>query len=484
VTLEEIFMASIYPLGVFLLVTLSLGTMGHAMIYKRDVRASIAWTAVIFTLPIVGAVLYMLFGVNRIRRQASARRADLMAYRARTGSADEHRIDPDRLDLDSPLNVQLMRLTEAVAETPLVAGNRIEPFASGTRAYEAMLEAIENARHSVGLSTYIFDHDHAGHDFAEALARAARRGVEVRVLIDAVGDRYSSPSMTRALRRAGVKNARFLPSRVPWRMPYLNLRNHRKILVVDGRTAFTGGMNIRQGHRVEQDPKNPVRDVHFRLMGPVVATLSEVFAEDWTFTTREVLSGEAWFPHLEPAGEVIARGIVDGPDEDLGRLWWALLGALACAKRRVRVMTPYFLPASALISALTVAARRGLEVEILLPAKGNLRFVQWASTALLWQVLEGGCKIYLTAPPFDHTKLMVIDDDWALIGSANWDPRSLRLNFELNVECYSRELVARLHRIVDERQRGAEEITLEDVNARPLPIQLRDAAARLLAPYL
>jgi cardiolipin synthase len=308
--------------------------------------------------------------------------------------------------------------------------------------------------------------------------------VQVRVLVDYVGSRYSLPSIVGKLRRAGVTTARFMPTFLPWRTMYMNLRSHRKILVVDGRTGFTGGINIRVDNMHSLNPRYRVQDLHFRLTGPVVAQMQEAFAEDWAFTTEERLKGEAWFPEVPPAGQAIARGIGDGPDEDYDVLRRIILGALACARHRVRIVTPYFLPDTTLISALNVAAMRGVVVEIVLPAKNNLRTVGWAATAQLWQVLERGCRVWLTPPPFDHTKLMLVDDAWVLFGSANWDPRSLRLNFEFNVECYDTDLVARLNGLVDEKVGGAREITLDDVNRRPLPIKLRDGVARLFSPYL
>jgi cardiolipin synthase len=317
---------------------------------------------------------------------------------------------------------------------PLTTGNRVTPLQNGDEAYPAMLEAIDSASASIGLSTYIFDSDPAGAQFTDALDRAVRRGVDVRVLIDTVGARYSRPSITRELRRRNVPVALFGRTLMPWRMPYMNLRNHRKILVVDGTVGFTGGMNIRAGAVMKHPSPNQIQDLHFRLEGPVVEHLRDTFAHDWLFTTHEQLAGPGWRPELHSAGTVTARGIVDGPDEDLDKARFVFQGALACAQKRVRIVTPYFLPDAGLITALDVTALRGISVEIILPEVNNLAIVQWAATAQLWQVMHRGCKVYYTPPPFDHSKLMLVDDSWALFGSTNWDPRSLRLNFEFGVE--------------------------------------------------
>ena len=181
---------------------------------------------------------------------------------------------------------------------------------------------------------------------------------------------------------------------------------------------------------------------------------------------------------------MIARVITDGPDADFEKARWMLLAALAEAQTSVQILTPYFLPDLALVSALNLAALRGVRVDIILPGKNNLPFVHWASRATWWQMLEHGCHVWLTPPPFDHSKLMVVDGHWVLLGSANWDARSLRLNFELNVECYGRELAQAMAAIVGKKLHGAHEVTLAEVDARTIPGKLRDATARLFSPFL
>jgi cardiolipin synthase len=209
----------------------------------------------------------------------------------------------------------LVTLVGRVVHEPLARGNQVELLVDGDQAFPAMLEAIEGAKQSVALSSYIFDNDDAGRRFAQALEAAHRRGVAVRVLIDDVGRRYSLPSISRRLTRAGVRVAHFLPSYLPL-LPYMNLRNHGKVLVVDGHVAFTGGMNIRQGNLLATHPRHPIRDLQARIHGPVVGHLLHAFMHDWFFTTKEILEGDRWFPALEARGPVIARGVPDGPDEN------------------------------------------------------------------------------------------------------------------------------------------------------------------------
>jgi cardiolipin synthase len=439
----------------------------------------------IWLVPLVGAASYFVFGINRLRRQAILLRRDLERYRSHETQSE---CPPEELHRHLPghtghLNM-LVRVVAGVVKRPLLPGNRIEPLINGDQAYPAMLEAIQQAHHTLAFCTYIFDRDEVGVAFARALGDAKRRGVEVRVLIDATGTRYSLPTILRTLRQERVRHARFLPAFALWHLTSVNLRTHRKILVADGRVGFTGGMNIRVGHCLLRKPRSPVQDIHFRVQGPVVTQMQEVFADDWLFTTGEPLRGEAWFPPPQTAGPVLARGVPDGPDEDFEKLRWTLLGALSIARHSVRIMTPYFLPDSAVVSAMNLAAMRGVQMDIVLPAKSNLPFVGWASQAMWWQVLEHGCRLWLTPPPFDHSKLMIVDDCWVLLGSANWDPRSLRLNFEYNLECYDLDLARQLGELFAAKQKSAHQVTLQEIDARPLPVRLRDGVARLLTPYL
>ncbi len=456
----------------------------HAAMYKRDPRAAVGWVGVIIVFPIAGTLLYYFLGINRIKRKAVRTRSRQLGARvAKAQVCTQHELR-SVLPAGAAHLMSLNTLVARVTRRPLLDGNLLEPLVNGDAAYPAMLAAIGRAQRTLALATYIFDNDAAGRMFVEALAHAVTRGVTVRVLVDAVGARYSRPSIMRSLRAAGIPAQVFMPSSAPVSTQYMNLRNHRKMLIVDGTDGYTGGMNIRFGNLVQQATKDVVQDLHFRVRGPVVAQLQEAFAEDWLFAAGEALQGDAWYPALAPAGAMMARGIADGPDEDFDKLVRVLHGALACAQRSVQIVTPYFLPTMDLISALSTCALRGVNVEIILPSQSNLRTVGWAMTAQLWQVLEWGCHVWLTPPPFDHSKLVLVDDEWCFIGSANWDPRSLRLNFEYNIECYSQTLSVQLREIAAAKRATARPLTLEDADGRPFPVRLRDNLARLFTPYL
>ncbi|HLY56349.1 MAG TPA: phospholipase D-like domain-containing protein [Stellaceae bacterium] len=449
------------------------GVTVHALLRNRDVRAATAWIGLAWLSPFLGAGLYWLLGINRVARRAGeferARRG------SRTGS-------PALLPVPEGL-AGIEAVGRRLSGRALTGGNRIVPLESGDAAYPEMLAAIEGAHASVALASYIFEPDEAGGRFVEALAAARDRGVEVRVLIDGIGGGYVRAPGHRALKARGVRSALFLHNWAPWRMPLLNLRNHKKLLIVDGAVGFTGGLNIARAN--VRALGGTIVDVHFRLDGPVVAHLMAAFAEDWGFTTGEALEGPAWFPAIAPAGTAPARGLSGGPDQETDTLEAVIGAALSAANERVRIVTPYFLPDRWLVEALELAALRGVAVEILIPERSNRIVVDWAARAVLEDLVRRGVALHVgPGSPFDHAKLMTADGAWALIGSANWDVRSLRLNFEFDVEAYDADVTGAIDRLIDERIARARAVPAAEITDRGVAVRLRDAAARLMLPYL
>jgi cardiolipin synthase len=459
-------------------ITLSLGLVLaiavtiHILLRKREVASAVGWIGLVWFAPIFGAVVYVMFGVNRVRRRARKLRP----------------VDDDPSDdFDPPAGIHdgfaaLELGVRRITGYPLLGGTRVQTFRDGDEAYPPMLAAIGDARTSICLSSYIFDDDQWGGRFIDALTQASRRGVAVRVLIDGIGGGWLLSRVYRRLRRNGVPAARFMHSLLPWRMPFVNLRSHKKILVIDGAVGFTGGMNISDDNVMATQPRWPVQDLHFRLEGPVVRQLVGAFAQDWQFTTGEDLEGPAWFPEIQAGDGLPARVIDAGPDEDLEKIEFAILEAIACAHTSIVVMTPYFLPDERMITALSLAAMRGVAVDVVVPEKTDHRFVDWALRANSGPLLQNDVRLWLSPPPFHHTKLMVVDGTWSLIGSSNWDIRSFRLNFELCAELYDPAVSATLTGIMD-RNRGRR-LTQEALDSRALPLRIRDAGARLLLPYL
>ncbi len=467
-------------------IALSLATAGHALLHKRTPSSALGWIAVCLVFPFVGAFLYFLFGINRVETRArkledkrSAFSVDDHGYQK---AAAEVALAASQLDLPRSY-AQIARISDRVTRLPLVDGNRIDLLPGGETAYPEMLECIEEAKHYVFLTTYIFETNKSGRQFIDALSRAAKRGVDVRVLIDGVGEYYYLPRAGSILKRRGVRVVRFIPPKLLPPTIHINLRNHRKILIADGQVAFTGGMNIGDRHMV-QEVKNRrrVRDMHFRLKGPVVMQVEQAFMEDWAFCTGEMSAPRPNVP--VPSGPAICRVITDGPNEDMNKLHIILLGAIASSREQVLIMTPYFLPSLEMISALQSAALRGIDVKIVLPAKNNLPFIQWASNNMLQDLIYWGVQIYFQPPPFAHTKLFVVDQQYAQIGSANFDPRSLRLNFELCVEVYEQHVAQTIADHIEHRIKHSHAITLSAILQRPLIIKIRDALMWLFSPYL
>ncbi len=442
---------------------------GHALLHKRDPRSAFGWIGVCWLLPYAGVAIYALFGINRVETRGR---------RLHGLSADHPAQLPTHYD-ELPLT-QLQRLGGAVSGMPLLGGNTVEPLLDGEQAYPAMLDVIADAQSSVWLSSYIFDTGGKCRPFLDALCAAHERGVQVRVLVDGFGEFYSLVHAVVRLRRCGVTAARFLPPRVLPPSLSLNLRNHRKLLIVDGNIGFAGGMNI--ANRQLAGKHGPrMHDLHFRLRGPVVIQLAAAFQRDWAFATDEGLT----LPESpSQVGDARCRVITDGPDEDIDKLMLVLLSAISTAHRYVRIMTPYFLPPRELAAALQSAALRGVRVEIILPARSNLRFVDWASRHALTESLYRGVDIRLGPPPFAHIKLLVVDGIYAMIGSVNLDPRSLRLNFELGVEVYDETLCRQLEALFEHHRDRSQPLDAVALQQRSLPVRLRDGLSWLFSPYL
>jgi len=473
-----------------LALSLAMAAVGivHAIMTKEDVRAATGWVGVMLLSPFLGAIIYAIAGINRIRR------ATISAMRPVSGEAAEARHDRD-IAVEALLRAEygqrfigLKTLGDRVARRPMTSGNTLAMLKSGDEAYAAMCRAIDDARRSVLLETYIFDNDVVGQMFVQALAGAVKRGVAVRVLIDAVGVRYSVPSILDHLREASIPVDLFNGNIVMGlRLPYANLRTHRKILIVDGTVAFTGGMNIRKGFSAEFAGSDSSRDTHFEVTGPVVADLFSVAAEDWRFAGNEALKGETWHierPSPPPGQPVLVRAVATGPDASNETNHKLMMGAFSVARRSIRIMSPYFLPDRELISALTTAGRRGVEIDIVVPAVNNLFLVDRAMTAQFDQVLKHYCRVWRHEGSFDHSKLMAIDGVWAYVGSSNLDARSLRLNFEIDMEVLDADFACGIEARIDAAIASAQPVTLQTLKARPFPVRVFDRLLWLGSPYL
>jgi cardiolipin synthase len=441
----------------------------HTLLRKRDVPAAIGWIGMAWLAPALGALLYFGFGINRVRRRAR-----------RLMGADMRPAYEPGLTVEDAALADLETAVGAVTRRPSTAGVVVAHLFCGDQAYPEMLAAIAQSRSSVRLATYIFRVDEWGEKFIAELAAAKRRGVSVHTLVDGFGGGFLRFPAYRRLKAEGVDAALFLHSFLPWKMAFLNLRLHKKILTIDGEVAFVGGLNIGAENVLASRPRHPVCDHHFKVIGPIVNEIEREFDEDWQFATGRSLHRSP--PAQVPSDAGPSRTIAAGPDQETDHLVLVLLAAVNAARRSIRIATPYFLPDEQLVTALRLAALRGIAVDIVLPANNNHPFVSWAMQAHVRPLLESGCRIWFNPPPFDHSKLMTVDGGWSLIGSANWDARSLRLNFEITVEFRDQALAAELERAIDARR--GRRLTLGDLDKRPILIKLRDSAIRLAMPYI
>jgi cardiolipin synthase len=459
---------------------LSLLTSLHVLLVKENERTSLAWMGLVILSPVVGSLFYWLFGINRIKRLAQKEHPQILKQ---DFLQQQHAIEFHHL----PKNWHSAIIAgHAIHPIDYLADNSFEPLINGDMAYPAMIQSIYNAKNFIVLSSYIFNYDSQGRKFVAALADAHQRGVIVNVLLDGFGIGYYWKKSDRILRKLGVKTARFLPAISPSGLRFINLRNHRKILCIDGEVAYIGGMNISKNN-VVSTAMNPIDDIQFKVTGPVIDQISQVFIEDWFFATGELIQFPQYDSNITKQttdNSVIARVIQDGPDENHNKIRWTLINALVCAQKSVKIMTPYFIPDQILMTSLHAAALRGVSIEIIVPERSNIPCVDWVMEANFSRIIEHGIKIYKNKRPFDHSKIVIIDEIWSFIGSSNWDARSLEFNFEINLECFDANLNSTLTKFFTLKKKNSTQVIESDVNDSPAYKKIRNNLFRLFSPYL
>lgn len=412
------------------------------LVKKRQPVSSVAWMLAIVFIPIGGAVLFLLFGVNRVeRRKASRLRSSEQLAEQRSTPIVGLRPPSaeDRLE-----TLRLMRLAQRLTDSWPTEGNDIELLTDTNRTLGLIEQALLNARESIHLEYYIWQPDRTGTRLRDLLIRKAHEGVRVRFLYDGFGSFWLTRRFLKPMCEAGIQIATFLPGQTFRERWSLNLRNHRKIVVVDGRVAFTGGMNIGDEYIGRSSATGFWRDAHLRLIGPEVRRQQSVFAEDWYFATGEVLPDAEPSGSLESSGRVIAQTVNGGPEEETSHFQALILAAINEAHDRVLLVTSYFAPPAAIISALENAAFRGVRVRLLLSGRGNHLWTLLAGRGVYDSLLHAGVEIAEYQRGLLHSKTLTIDGHWSLVGSANVDCRSLFLNFESGVILYDEPLAEQL----------------------------------------
>ncbi|MCB9733772.1 MAG: cardiolipin synthase [Deltaproteobacteria bacterium] len=462
---------------------------GFVLLERRQPAATLAWIFGVLFMPILGVLLYLMFGLRRTIKRS--RKAERLARRTaqvfRRYAVATHRDAPEAIAARAE---PLVALGMRVEHAPASYGNAVDVLRNAGATYRAMLEAIRGATDHVHVLFYIIQPDETGRTLRSALVERAREGVQVRVLCDAIGSTRLPNEFWAPLREVGGVAEWFAPVRFMRprmrRRDHINFRNHRKIVVVDGHVGLTGGINIGREYLGLDPAVGNWRDSHLRVEGPAVVGLQQTFIEDWLAATGELLDAPRYFPTpKEPLpGDHVVQIIASGPDRQ-----WSLIHrlnslAISQGRRRVWVTSPYFVPDRVIQQALTTAALCGLDTRLLVPARSDSRLVDWAARSYYGELLDAGVRIFVYERGFLHAKTLIVDDWLGSIGSANMDMRSFHLNYELNAFVYGRPVTEELAQHFLSDLEGAHELPRTWSQTLTYPQRLLHATAGLMSPLL
>jgi cardiolipin synthase len=441
---------------------------------KRDPVKSLGWITVIALLPVAGVVLYVLFGRNLRKERKFVRKLERFE-----GVSREHAnvIDDHRNTITLLLNN---------SQAPLTVHNHVAVLNNGKATFASIIEALKSARETINIEYYIFENDRIGGKIARILRDKARAGVEVRFIYDDVGSWGLSHKFLADMRRAGVEVRCFQPVVFPWLTSKVNYRNHRKIVVIDGRTAFTGGINIADRYLVRRGKNGMWRDTHLRLDGEAVAMLQTVFLTDWYFLDKKepATFDTKFYPPAAVSGESPVQIAASGPDSDWAAIMQAFFSAITRARDHIYISSPYFLPNEAILTALKVAALGGIDVRVMIPSRSDSKIVYWATRSYISELLDAGIGVYLYQKGFNHSKVIMIDGRFSSVGTANMDMRSFEDNFEVSAIMYDPEVAAQLEGYFFDDLRRSKHLVPDQWLGRPRLHRVYESLARLLSPLL
>jgi cardiolipin synthase A/B len=449
---------------------------------RKHRSATVAWLLSILFLPYLGALLFVVFGINRVeRRKMRKRQATRHIEPALTALSQDHAVAPPELD---DRQRSLERLSARLTDTVATQGNAVEVLPETHAAFDSIEQAIRSAQSSLHVQYYIWRSDETGTRLRNLLIQKAEAGLQVRFLYDGLGSMSMSNRFLVPMREAGIRVASFLPGpslRERWQ---INLRNHRKLVIVDGETAFTGGLNVGD----EYLGKNPAfgywRDTQIKLHGPAVLQMQQVFAEDWYYATNEELLQPDYFPDPQERGNVAVQVLADGPDREVGVFLTLMFAAITEARERVTLATSYFVPPPSLVAALCTAAYRGVRVRLLVARKATYLWTLMAGRSYYESLLRAGVEIYEYDKGLFHAKTLTIDGSWSLVGTPNFDMRSFMLNFEVGIACYDANIAAQLEDQFDQDAAHSTQIHLDEWLKRPTGNIIGENFWRLFAPLL
>ena len=441
---------------------------------KRSPAATLAWIMALAFLPFVGFAIYFFIGPRTLRRKRMRH--------AKSRAIVRDLAAPQSKDLEVPWRAQLATLALKMSGSYLSPAREVTILGGGKECFDAIEKAIGEAKSHVHVLYYIFEADKTGTRIRDALVRQAKKGVHVRLLVDAVGSPLSR-SFVRPLLEAGGSFARFNRVIGGRLRPRINFRNHRKIVICDGDVGFLGGINVGDEYDASVTKKEAFRDTHMMVSGSAIRELQFTFLEDWNFTTGEVVRDKRLFPDATGEEREVVHFIPSGPDQDWESIRNVYFAAMTAADERILLTTPYFVPDEAIATALTTAALRGVDVQLIVPQRSDSIVVSAAARSYYDRLLEAGAQIY-EYPKMIHAKTMVIDGKVAFVGSANMDNRSFRLNFEINALIYCQGAIDKLESMFRADRKKCRHITSRSRDKLGFPARLGEASARLLSPLL
>lgn len=454
---------------------------------NRSPLKTISWVLVLVLLPFAGIVFYLFFGQEYRKKKMFSRKGLSRLEHLRKMTQNQLGQIPETTTGYSEAILSkkhLMSLALNNSNAVITRNNQLKILNNGDKTFPAIFKALEEARHHIHIEFYIVENDTIGNQLREILIRKAREGVEVRFIYDDVGSWALPKKYIRSLQEAGVRIDCFMKVRFPHLTSRANYRNHRKIVVVDGLTAFVGGLNIADRYLYGMKKLGIWRDTHLMLKGGAATMLQVVFMADWYFVSKEILQGPEYFPPLKEGPGKLVQIVTSGPDSDWESISQTYFSAIASAREKVYLTTPYLIPTPEILNALKVAAMGGIDVRILMPQESDAITPKWSTRSFVSELLEAGVKIYFFQSGFLHSKLVVVDGVFSSVGTANMDFRSLETNFEVNALIYN-EKIAReleLHFLDDLKQ--SRQIVAEEWEQRPRIEKAKESFARLLSPML
>ncbi|WP_026559681.1 cardiolipin synthase [Bacillus sp. J37] len=456
---------------------------------RRDASSSWAWLLVLFFIPLLGFLLYLLFGQNlsRYRMFQWEDRKKLGIDKLLATQLEEIRNNSFVFKSEIAKKYkQMINMHVLNNDALLTDDNDVEIFTDGNEKFETLLKDIEQAKHHIHLQYYILKKDELGKRLVTALTKKAEQGVKVRVLYDDLGSRSLRPRFFKDLRKAEGEVEVFFPSKLRWINLRLNYRNHRKLVIIDGSIGYVGGFNVGDEYLGLDPSFGYWRDTHLKIQGTAVHAIQARFILDWNQATekRVISYSPELFPEQPKTGDSSIQIVTSGPDSEWEQIKNGYMKMISSASESIYIQTPYFIPDASILDALKIACLSGVEVKLMIPDKPDHPFVYWATLSYASELLKSGANIYIYENGFIHAKTIVVDHEIASVGTANIDMRSFRLNFEVNAFLYDVEIATKLYESFIEDMEKSRQLTIEAYVQRSRTIRFKESVSRLLSPIL